>query len=283
MIKNIYKIGILSMLGLSLLTSCEEDKVVFDNVNGQTMLSFATSSQSIGVGPDEGENVSYITVNATTVSSQDRTFTVDVDPTSTAIAGTEYTIDQASLFIPAGEYVGKIKIVGNFDELTEGENKMIVLKITPNSAFTLDKDVNTISIFRSCPVPVGYFVGDYLLEQVTEQGADGPVLEDGVVREVTVDPTNPKGRVFTSYNFPNFCSTARNQFKFLLNCGQVIVDGANTSNCICSQDAPYTFGPATVNETYDTDSDAVMYISFTNDVTANCGPANQIVYKLTKQ
>jgi len=280
---KIYKFGVLSMLGLSLLTSCEEDKVVFDNVNGQTMLSFVTNSQNVGIGPDEGENIGYITVTATTVSNQDRPFTVVVDPASTAEVNTEYTLDQASFFIPAGEYSGKIKVTGNFDELTEGENKTLVLNITTDGGYTIDKDVNTVTIFRSCPVPTGYFTGDYLLEQVTEQGADGPVLESGVVRTISVDPADPKSRVFTSYNFPNFCSTARNPFKFLLNCGQIIVDAANTSNCICTQGQPYTFGPATVNETYDTASDAVMYISFTNDVTANCGPANQIVYKLTKQ
>ncbi|MES2484793.1 MAG: DUF1735 domain-containing protein, partial [Bacteroidota bacterium] len=238
MIKNIYKFGILSILGLSLLTSCEEDKVVFDNVNGQTMLSFATSSQNIGFGPAEGEDVGYVTVNATTVSTQDRVFTVEVDETSTAIAGSEYTIDQSTVFIPAGEYVGQIKINGNFNELSEGENKLIVLNITTDGGYTVDKDVNTITIFRSCPVPADYFVGNYLLEQVTEQGADGPVLEDGVVRAVTVDPANPKGRIFSSYNFPNFCSTARNPFKFLLNCGQIVADGTNTSNCICTQGAP---------------------------------------------
>jgi hypothetical protein len=282
--KNIFKSFALILFSAVVLTSCEEDKVVFDNVNGQTLLSFAATTQNIGVGPEDGQNVGYILVNSTTISNQDRAFTVQVSDASTAEAGVEYTLDQSTFVIPAGEYTARVKVTGNFDQLQEGENKTIVLTLVPDGNYALDTASTTVTLFRSCPVPADFFVGNYLLEQVSSEGADGPVLESGVVRPVTVDPNDPTRRIFTSYNFPNFCSSARNQFAFALVCGQIVVDGANTSNCICTQGTPYNFGPATVNETYNVEEgDAVILITFTNDVTANCGPADQVTYRLTKQ
>ncbi|KOS07882.1 hypothetical protein AM493_18820 [Flavobacterium akiainvivens] len=280
--KNIFKSVALVLFSALVLTGCEEDKVVFDNRGGQTMLAFDVATQNIGVGPAEGENVGYVVVNSTTVSDQPRTFTVQVDESSTAIAGVEYTIDQSTYVIPAGEYNAQIKITGNFDELAEGENKTIVLNIVTDGSFTVDRDETIVTIYRSCPVPSTFGVGNYLLEQVTEAGADGPVLEDGAVRAVTVDPANPNVRIFTTYNFPNFCSTTRNNFAFELKCG-LVVSGTNSGNCVCTQGSPYTFGPATTSEAYDTEDDTVLYLAFTNDVTGNCGPSNQVVYKLTKQ
>lgn len=100
---------LLSFLGLFI--SCQEDKVIFDDVNGGTMFSFARATGSITLDVNNPNEVFYeIPVNVTTKSSVDRSFVVVPNHTVSDPLASYYEIVSSSLIIKAGDYNGFIKI-----------------------------------------------------------------------------------------------------------------------------------------------------------------------------
>lgn len=264
-----------------LLVSCEGDKVVFDSKNGTSVASLRTSAADLPVS-DQGDSFATILVDVTTVSDVDRAIVLSIDETSTADEN-QYIIDQSSLIIPAGSYNATVKINGNFDNLPLGQTSKLDLTLASVDGAVISEGKSSISVslYRTCDVASTFLTGNYLLEEITPL-VDGPTLESGSVRTISVDPADPSKRVFTTYTFPDYCTTNRVTFKFSLLCGEIVIPTGNVSNCTCTAD-PFLFGPPTTNGTYDSSDDSVVYLSFTNDVTGNCSPASQTTYKLTKQ
>jgi hypothetical protein len=266
------------------LTGCEEDVVIWDGVNGDAVSSFQSSIVDFPVS-DVGESFVDVVVDVNTVSDADRAIAVDVQASSTATAN-QYTINQATLIIPAGSYNGVIKIkAGAFEDIPEGASVKLnlLLSSVEGSGVAELKSKVTLNIFRGCAFPAIFGVGNYLIEEITAfVPGSGPTFENGTVRPVIVDPNNKFNRIFTSYSFPNFCTTTRLNFTFGLICGKVVIPAGNRSNCTCGP-TPYVYGPPIVNGTYDPTDDSVIFVTFTNDVTGNCGAAVQTTYRLTKQ
>ncbi|WP_324025466.1 hypothetical protein QSV08_20030 [Maribacter sp. BPC-D8] len=115
---------ILIIAVLFAFASCEEENIVFDNENGQTGVSFATTAYNVSV-PTEGLGID-VPVNVTTVAAADRTFSVSVDDATVGDAG-NYAL--GSVTIPAGEYSGILNVSLNFDPLTEGEVYTLVVNL----------------------------------------------------------------------------------------------------------------------------------------------------------
>lgn len=115
---------ILIIAVLFAFASCEEENIVFDNENGQTGVSFATTAYNVSV-PTEGLGIE-VPVNVTTVSTTDRTFDVSVDDTTIGDAA-NYAL--GSVTIPAGEYSGVLNVSLNFDPLIEGEVYTLVVNL----------------------------------------------------------------------------------------------------------------------------------------------------------
>ena len=93
--KNILKI-VLALLVTITYTSCEEDLVVFDAVNGQSAYSFGQSSFNVSVPP---ENLTItIPVEVTTVSNQSRMVPVSVNADATTGVASEYSIGACLLY-----------------------------------------------------------------------------------------------------------------------------------------------------------------------------------------
>lgn len=134
---------ILIIGALFALASCEEEEVVFDNVNGQTGISFATTSYNVSV-PSEGLALE-IPVNITTVSENDRSFDVTVDETSN---GGSENYSLGTVTIPGGEYTGMLEVDLNFDPLVDGEVYALVLDlVAQEGAVTFDETV-TVEYFK---------------------------------------------------------------------------------------------------------------------------------------
>ena len=272
-----------AILFVTALSGCEEDVVVWDSVNGGSISAFRTNIVDLPVS-DVGASFVDVTVDVTTVSDVDRAIALNVEATSTATAS-QYSIDQATLIVPAGSYNGLIKInAGAFEAIPEGQTVKVVLTLTSVSESTVvaTKSKVTVNIFRGCALTPGFLVGDYLLEEITPL-VDGPTLESGTVRTISADPNNKFNRTFTTYTFPNYCASSRVTFKFSLICGEVVIPAGNTGNCVCTSGAPYVFGSPITKGTYDPTDDSVVYLTFANDVTGNCGPVVETTYKLTKQ
>ncbi|MGB5821283.1 MAG: hypothetical protein WBG90_17495 [Saonia sp.] len=130
-------------VALFVLTSCEEETIVFDPVNGQTAVSFATTSFNVSI-PEEGLVVE-VPLNVTTVSSSDRTFEVAVDASSIG-ASADYTIGTAT--IPSGAFSGTLNVSFNFDPLVEGESNKLVLNLQAPSDGVVYSETVTIDYFK---------------------------------------------------------------------------------------------------------------------------------------
>ncbi len=147
--KNIFLY--LSVAAATILVSCEADPVVYDNVNGKTAVSFASTNVSTSV-PDT--DLAYeIPVNVTTVSDQDRTFNAVVVSADNA---SEITVGSA--VIPAGEYNGNLIVNFDFSAITGADGTLkeaVISLVAPAGGNTFD-DTVTISYFRDivCNDPV---------------------------------------------------------------------------------------------------------------------------------
>lgn len=130
---------------LMTIVSCSEDE---SNSIGKTAFLFNESSVDLPVS-NEGESFVEVEVGVTTVSSVDRSFQLVVDPSSTATSS-QYTIDAATAVIPAGEYVTKVKVYGNFDFVPEEGFVNLVLNLDGVDGLVAGKEKSVIKIYRYC-------------------------------------------------------------------------------------------------------------------------------------
>jgi hypothetical protein len=132
-----------------LLSSCEEDKVVYDG--DLSLAAFSRASANLPVFED-APSTYLIKVDVSSKSSAARTIGVSVDAKSTAVAN-QYQIETSSLVIPADSYNGEVAVTGNFANLTIGQIVSLVLKLDAVGDATIEPTKSTfaLSIFKSCP------------------------------------------------------------------------------------------------------------------------------------
>ncbi len=158
------KIILLFAMSLVLFTSCEEDLVVFDNENGQTLAQFSATTALLGT-PAEGATYE-VDVTVTTKSDSERTISIEVDGSSTATPD-QYTL--SNLVIPAGAYVGTVTITSDFDALPDEGSTLLVLNLTDvsnSNDITFSNSTLSITLFRECPIQGG----DWLIEMSDSYG-----------------------------------------------------------------------------------------------------------------
>jgi hypothetical protein len=135
---------------LGLLTSCDEDVVIYDVDNGQEVVAFNGSASVDLPVTIEGASSVDLEIGVTTKSNSDRTYSVGIDPSSTADPS-EYTVSN-SVTIPAGEFTGALTVVGNFDAIPDGVTNTLVLNISePSDGVLGQRDQVTVNLFRFCP------------------------------------------------------------------------------------------------------------------------------------
>lgn len=151
-------------LFVGILTSCEEDKVMFSS--SVDMAKFEASNIQFPVSPSEG--TLKLQVSVTETSDAARAINVSIDESSVALPS-YYTLDSSTLVIPAGAYVGEITINGNFDEIPESGNYSLVLNLEGVEGAQIDPNNNQVSIafYRVCPTEEDLSgVHDYVLYNV---------------------------------------------------------------------------------------------------------------------
>lgn len=259
-------------------SSCSEtEPVIYDPNNSQALVYFSRTNANLAIEIDATGQL-VLPINVSTLSTEDRTVTVEVDVDRSTADTQNYTV-ATSVVIPAGEYFGNLVIDG-VDVTAETTPELLFLDIVSFSDATAVISPTTleVSVFQFCPIAPGLFTGGYLMEELTPY-VDGPTLNDGEV--VTLVATSETGRRFATKNYPDYCGTNMN-FSFSLVCGEVIVAANQRSTCACTADGLF-FGPATTPSTYDINDDTVFELTFTNDVTGDCSAASQTTYRLTKQ
>jgi len=124
--KKIKKLVILLLVCTAF--SCDEnvDPILYDNVNGQTGISFLTSFTSVIV-PEDGITVT-VPVQITTVSTSERSFNVSVNEEASTGSSADYVV--GDLIIPANEYEGTVSVTfDNFDNLEDLATFNLVLEL----------------------------------------------------------------------------------------------------------------------------------------------------------
>jgi len=126
--------------------SCEtEDPQEPDNYSGPDVAYF-TSGVASSYFVTQAEEPTTIQVGATSVSSSDRTYGIEVDPESTAVQGVDFMLPSNSVTIPAGSYFGELNVQGIFAGTT-ADGSELILKLTgngtPNAEYRL-------GIFQRC-------------------------------------------------------------------------------------------------------------------------------------
>ena len=159
------KKSIIALFILLGLFACEEEElIIFDVDNGQTLAQFSFTSALMGTAA-EGATLD-VEVTVTTRSDSERTISIQVDPSSTA-SSDQYTISNA--IIPAGAFVGSFTISSNFDALPDEGNTLLVLNITDvsNSNNVIFENAQlSITLFRECPI----LGGDWVIEMGDSYG-----------------------------------------------------------------------------------------------------------------
>ena len=268
-----------------LLESCgDEDVVIFDNENGQTLVKFAQSNVDLPVVFDSTAETEYV-VEVSTVSSSDRTVSVNVVNT-----GAEDEADAAqfnvasSVTIPAGEYTGTLAFTGIDAGIEIGETKVVTLAIggiDGSSDVNLDATPLTISMFQVCPVEEDFFIGDYQLT-TTATGIFGTtVFPQGTVT-ITQGASSPDARVFNAQIYPDLGTFGNIDFNFTLVCGTVVVAGGQVTGVGCGGTST-TIGPSSGVGAYTAGDDSTITIDFADDEGgASCGAQVNAQIVLTK-
>jgi len=277
--KNILKFSPIIFTLFFLAISCEEDLVVYDVDGGQTLAAFVTGTQTLPV-PDTGDSA-IIQVGVTTRSNSDRTITLSVDPSSTANPS-EYTIDQSTLVIPAGKFVGNVVVNGNFDFIPETGLTSLILKLeSVEGADILEGNLtNQINFFRFCPFTNGAtFTGDYQLQTLSLGIFGVETLTDGVV-SISQGAT-VADRQFSVAAYPAFGLFPSFTFKFSLICDQIVVTAIDNINVGCG--GGNAIGPsATVTSSYNEGDDSELIINFIDDTRGQCDGPHEVSIKLSK-
>lgn len=282
--KKFLKSAGLALLAL-VVVSCDKDGEVFDVNGGQTAYMFTAPEYDLGVGPDDVATIN-VEVGVTTRSNQDRTVQIYVDPSSTAPAN-QYTLSSTSVVIPAGEFVGNVAITGNFDNIPEGTISTIVLKIDDATETVVDKNQTVVSVFRSCPIEPGKFLGAYRIEQLTPiNPADEVLVFENQIVTLAAVSGNTFARSFSAKYLEALGIGQPNMtVRFQLLCGEVIVNPNLGTGLSCGGTPGITLGPGLVPSSYDADDDSVFELTLTEYVTdGGCNAAPyQVTFRLTKQ
>lgn len=120
---------IYSLLAIALVLSCSDTDnhgVDVNNFNGESSVAYFTDGVSGNYFVTSSENIYSIQVGATDLSTSDRTYTLEIDETSTAVQGFDYSLSDMSVTIPAGSYFGSIDVQGIFAGTTAVGSNLVI-------------------------------------------------------------------------------------------------------------------------------------------------------------
>jgi len=270
----------LLLLSFILFSSCNETEgIIYDSVNSQALVYFSSTTADLAIEIDSDGQLN-LPINVSTLSTSDRTVFLSVETESSADA-VNYSLP-LSVVIPAGSYSGILTIDGT-DVTAETTPKLLILSIV---SVDFDKVVISsnkleVSVFQICPIASTLFVGNYLIRELTPF-VDGPTLDNGTIKMLSVVPGSATSRTFSTKNYPTYCGTS-NPFRFNLVCGEIIVPSQN-SVCSCNPvGGANFFTAATIPSTYNINDDSYFEVTFTNDAQTSCGAPVQTTYSFTKQ
>lgn len=249
----------------------------------RTFLSFSRNVYDLPVVLDDTGSVT-LTLNSSTSFSTDRVYSISIVEEETTADPSMYSLP-ATITIPAGEHQGTIVIQGT-DNGVEVAPVNLVIEFEPLNAAVEDFDSNrtVVSIFEVCPIPPGMFSGEYLIQQVTPNGAYGMAFAPQVV---TLVAETEYTRSFKANYLPAAVSGNEIEVRFTLSCYNNVITSSGIDGLVYCNEAAGTMklGPGEVPGQYDVNDDSsftVTITEFVSDGGCNVAP-HQVRFQFTKQ
>ena len=268
----------ISIVVLATTIGCDSDKdrIVFDPDNGQTLISFNESSGSLAILINDIGQLEVV-VNSSTRATSDRMFSLSVGEGTTA--SPDYFNLPPAVVIPANAFQGSFVIDG-IDPIGEQiPLETLVVNIDAPEGAVVSGSL-TVSVFITCPVANEFFLGDYLVEQLTPSifGYDTFDPDGGGVVLTLSNPSDADGveivgstmRVFEADYIAVLAFG--NTFEYTVDfvCEQVVFAADQFTGLQCTSGV--SLGPAVgENGTYNSLDDSSFVLIFQDDVTDDCG------------
>lgn len=211
--KKIFLGMVASLVMLAGLTSCEEQRTVYD---GPLYIMFADTLSVLGV--ENSEEVFDIHIAATQASDKDRTLAVEVvDKESSAIEGVHYTLESNTVVIKAGELATSVRVRAIYDNLTIDEDPTLVLRLITDDdvQWSLYEGNETKVILRKiCPFDINAFTG-YAV--VTSTFLMDYSIKDMRLITTEVDPEDSTAIILHDYFYDGYDMKVRFTTEDMLN------------------------------------------------------------------
>ena len=211
--KKIFLGMVASLVMLAGLTSCEEQRTVYD---GPLYIMFADTLSVLGV--ENSEEVFDIHIAATQASDKDRTLAVEVvDKESSAIEGVHYTLESNTVVIKAGELATSVRVRAIYDNLTIDEDPTLVLRLITDDdlQWSLYEGNETKVILRKiCPFDINAFTG-YAV--VTSTFLMDYSIKDMRLITTEVDPEDSTAVILHDYFYEGYDMKVRFTTEDMLN------------------------------------------------------------------
>ena len=199
--KNILLGAILSLALFAGLTSCEEERTVY---NGPQYIMFADTLSVLGV--ENSEEYFDIRIAATKAVEKDYTLAVEVIDSS-AVEGVHYTIESNTVTIKAGQLAMSVRIRANYESLAIGEDPVafrLRLVTDEETHWNLygDKGLETkVMLQKICPFDVNAFSG---YAMVTSTFLYDYVGSYNRLIKTEVDPTKKNTIILRDYLYDGY-------------------------------------------------------------------------------
>jgi len=211
--KKIFLGMVASLVMLAGLTSCEEQRTVYD---GPLYIMFADTLSVLGV--ENSEEVFDIHIAATQASDKDCTLAVEVvDKESSAIEGVHYTLESNTVVIKAGELATSVRVRAIYDNLTIDEDPTLVLRLITDDdvQWSLYEGNETKVILRKiCPFDINAFTG-YAV--VTSTFLMDYSIKDMRLITTEVDPEDTTAIILHDYFYDGYDMKVRFTTEDMLN------------------------------------------------------------------
>ncbi|MDH7444782.1 hypothetical protein [Aquimarina sp. 2201CG14-23] len=281
--KYISKIVLIA--SVAFFASCDKggEPVIFDGNNGQTLVAFRASSASLPVTINETGSVD-ITLDVSTKSTSDRTYSVTIDTDLTDADAATYSFN-SSITVPAGEYNGTLTIDGT-DNGVEIEGKDLVLTIDEGSGFIIGgNNAVTVDIFEVCPIPDGAFTGAYTVTSLSGgvfgAGVFGP---SGGTVTLAVGATATQRTFSADYIADAGFGSFPTDFVMNLVCNDVLIEFVDTGVGCGGNTVNLSVGSGSPASNYDANDDSSFIVTVTDNVESDCGAGPiQVSHRFDKQ
>lgn len=284
--KNIFKLLLLGII----FASCEdvEPTIYNGSAENDTFLSFSRTTYFLPVERDATGQV-VITLNSSTVSSNDRTYNLEIDQELSTANPLTYNVP-ATITIPAGSYQGTATLTGQDLDLVEAERKPIYLKISNITNEYIDANQAIINVGEVCTLGAP-FVGEYLITQLTQgfpwsgapSGGD-PVFPAGTIVELEMGDSEFE-RTFTSSGTYAVIGGPGVTFNLSFGCDFIELSNAVVTPIRCGNTAEgnsITFDASDNPSFYDFTDDTQFTLTFSEDSTNACLAPRDTTIQFTK-